>query len=203
MEIESLIQTVAPTLEPVPLEDVLAQCRVTDHSEDSLVAAYIAAARRYVERALGRQLVTATYTYSFDYFPAESWFELPRPPLQSVTSIIYADSAGTATTLSGTTVYGVDSGFEPGRVYLRYNQVWPVSRGGWNDVVVTYKAGYGASGCTAAASRLAVPETCKQAIRYLAANWFDRREPIVEGIVAAVPVGSMESLLSIEDWGDY
>ena len=77
-----------------------AKVDVTD--DDSLIDALITAARQLVETEQNRQLMPATYELTLDEFPSSSNcpIELPRPPLQSVSSITYVDTAGATQTWS-------------------------------------------------------------------------------------------------------
>lgn len=196
-----LVKSVEPTLYPVTLDDVLEHCRITSRDEDEVLTRAIKAATRHVERMLDRQLVTATWIYYLDDFPDESIILLPKPPLQSVSSISYISATlGTATPF---TAFTVDGACEPGRVFLNYGCVWPTCRGHFNDVVITFKAGYGAAACTAAASVAAVPETYKLAIRALVGHWYENREAVgVDQIGSIIPLG-FAAICAGEDWGAY
>ena len=168
----------APTHEPVSLEDIRIDRRVTDEAEEGYLMMLNAAARTYVEGVTGRQLVDATYVYTLDAFPSE--FRLPRPPLDSVTSITYIDSDGASQTLATSVYTVVTDDFEQGRVVLAYDQTWPTTRDVANAVTVTYVAGYG--------SESDVPETFKKSIMLLVGEMFEQREPIVTGtVVAKIP----------------
>ena len=69
--------------------------------------------------------------------------DLPRPPLQSVESIQYIDTAGNVQTLAPED-YVVDaSSGEIGRVALAWNRFWPITRCSINSVVIQFTAGYG------------------------------------------------------------
>lgn len=93
-----LVLVTAPALEPLERSDVKDHLRITATDEHDLLDAMIVAARRYAEDiGTHRQLLTATWRRTLDHFPAV--IELPRPPLQAVTSIKYVDSNGTIQTL--------------------------------------------------------------------------------------------------------
>ena len=128
-----------PAGEPISRTEAKLHMRVDSTAEDSLTDILISTARQWCESFLSRQLVTATWVLTCDSWP---WrFVLPRPPLQSVTSITYVDAAGTTQTLTST-LYDVLTHREPGEVIAGYNDSWPTVRGHTNDVAVTYKAGY-------------------------------------------------------------
>jgi hypothetical protein len=86
-----------PTAEPVTLDEAKAHLRVEHEYDDLTIAALITAARKYCETVAKRALVTQTLRLTRDTFPGacDGWIlRLPRPPLQSVTSIKYATDAG-------------------------------------------------------------------------------------------------------------
>jgi uncharacterized phiE125 gp8 family phage protein len=169
--------------------------RITHTSEDTYYATLIAAAREYAEFATQRQLVTATWKLYLDEFPYDSGngyaprdgqIVVPYPPLASVTSIEYVDTAGASQTLSAS-LYTVDSKTQPGRIVPSFGNSWPSVRSVANAVTVTYVAGYGAAA--------AVPAKIKHAIKLLVAHLNEMREPFVAGtIVSDVPM-SVEMLL--------
>lgn len=135
-----LIQTIEPGAEPISLAEAKDHLRLEGYAdEDTLVGGIRSAARAYVETFTTRQVVTASWQLTLDWFP--SVIELPHPPLQTVTSITYVDTAGDTQTLA-TSVYTVDNTGLIGRIYPAYNQSWPSTRSQPNAVTVTYVAGY-------------------------------------------------------------
>lgn len=167
-----LLRTVAPSVTPVSLSETKLACRIDASVDDALVTAYLNSAIEQLEGTakgdkgiLGRALVTQTWQLHLDDFPAGDCFTLPKPPLQSVSSIQYYAPDGTLTTLS-TDVYQVDTVAEPARVMLKLGQTWPtVELQRLNAVVVTFVAGYG--------NASAVPESLKAAIHLLVQKAYD------------------------------
>ncbi|NIP96558.1 MAG: hypothetical protein GWO24_25240, partial [Akkermansiaceae bacterium] len=82
------------------------------------------AARTLAEQVQGRALITQTWDLTLDGWPAKGYFELPRAPLQSITSIKYYDEDDTEATVDSGT-YFVDIASEPGRVVLNSGESWP------------------------------------------------------------------------------
>lgn len=185
----ALTQTVAPTEEPVTLIDARAQIRLDEASDAPLLPSMIGSARRKVEEFTRRQLVTATFTLKLDKFPSGSTIDVPRPPLQSVSSITYVDTGGSVQTLVAS-VYTVDTDSHPGRISLAFGQVWPAIREQDNSVIVTFVAGYGAA--------TAVPDTFKDAIRLLISHRWENREAVLVGTIAKELPEAVSSLLWIE-----
>lgn len=148
-----LQQTVAPAADPISLAEAKAHLRVEIPDEDELVIKpNIKAARKYAEDETGMQLVAATFKLTLDGFPGEGrngdggiddgWrVYLPSPPLQSVSSVQYTDTAGTVTTLAATE-YRVDITRMPGVIEPAYGKTWPTSRDQVGSVTITYVAGY-------------------------------------------------------------
>lgn len=170
----SLTEPELPGILPVTLDDVKVFGRIDGNDDDASLYDMISAATVFVQRMTRRQLINATYVYYLPWLPTE--IELPRPPLASVTSIVYIDADGASQTMA-TSVYQVDAKSTPGRVKLKFGQSWPVTRDDYNAVAVTYVAGYG----VAASS---VPHPLRQAIQTLVVHWYDNRDAVLIGAVS-------------------
>jgi uncharacterized phiE125 gp8 family phage protein len=181
-------QTAAPAVEPVTVAEAKAHMRVDISDDDDYITALIVAAREYIEGATRRALITQTWRYSLDGWPDGDEIVLPKPPLQSVTSIVYKDEDGTANTWSSSG-YIVDTDSDPGRVVLAYGESWPsVTLYPAAPIQITYKAGYG----DAAAN---VPGHLRHAIKFLVAHWYENREPVTVGQVARDVPLAVDSLI--------
>lgn len=186
----ALQQTVAPTDEPVSLEELKDHCRVDLDEDDDVLLSLEQMARESLETETGRQFLTATYVMALDTFPGArhwsgSWscrdgIRVPRPPLQSVTSITYTDTAGETQTLA-TSVYGVDAYSEPGRIYLKPSQSWPSTYDVPNAVLVTFVAGW--------VDTTKMPQGLKQAIKLWVADAYENREASTEKSLTEIPLG--------------
>jgi len=191
----NLVQTVAPTTDPVTLAEVKAHLHLeADYTaEDTLLGRLVKVATAVVQRKLRRQLITATWRLGLDRFPrgTERTIRIPRPPLQSVASVAYADAAGATQTWDSAN-YEVQTDGAPGLVALANGASWPATRTpveGRSIITITYAAGYGATSA-------AVPEDFRIAILYLVAHYHAFREPLLTGtIVNAIPL-TVESLLA-------
>ena len=166
--------TTAPTIEPLTVDDVKAHCRIDGNAEDTLLTGLIKAARQHIESATNRALISQTITAKCDewadWHKDETQLWLPMPPLISVTSVQYVDSAGATQTLAANQ-YTIDTYSLPGRVIPAYGVTWPTPRYQENAITVVYLAGYG----TTAAS---VPQPIRQAMLFLVAHWYENREPV-------------------------
>ena len=178
-----------PAEEPLSLEEAKAQLRISNDEESALVKTYIKAARRYLERTRGRAFITQTLERQMDCFPRCGFFELPRPPLQSVTFIKYVDYGGNLVTLDPA-YYQVDTKSRPGRVAPAYGLIFPPSRPQLGAVTVRYVCGEGAAA--------AVPEEVRQAMRLLVTDAFEFRSESVIGQVVSTR-NAVDALLPVTE----
>lgn len=199
-----------PAEEPVTLEEAKLHLRSPVDLDDPLVTGLIVAARRKCETWLRRTLITSTWELTRESFPGCGWIpgfpyagvqflerqpvgtlygiDLPNPPMASVTSITYVDTAGVSRTLA-TSEYQVETG-TPGRVVPAYGKAWPSTRRQPGAVKIRFVAGYG--------DAAAVPEVVKIAMKLWISHFYENRG---ESDAALPPAAEM--LLSAEDWGFY
>src|SRR3990167_7541589 len=93
------VRTADPTEEPLSLEEAKLHLKLDATDDDELVFGLIAAARASAEDYTGRALITQTWQLKID----GDWLEvdepcghrivLPRPPIASVASVQYVDTA--------------------------------------------------------------------------------------------------------------
>jgi uncharacterized phiE125 gp8 family phage protein len=170
-----------PTTEPITLSEAKEHLRVTETDEDTLINNLIIAAREYCEEYTGRALAAQTVEAYFDYFAEK--MPLPRPPLVSVTSVKYKDSAGTEVTLTANTDYLVDTDSVIGQIARPYSVNWPsFTPYPINPIKVRYQAGY-----------TSLPKAIHQAILMLIGHWYANREAV--GDVGGEVAKAVTSLL--------
>ena len=147
-----------------------------DTNEDSYLTALIVAARKYCENYQNRAYITQTWELSFDYWPSctlDEVIELPKGNLQSITSIIYKDCAGTNITLDASN-YVMSTRGILGRICPAYGKTWPsFTPYPLDAVVIKFVCGYGATSAS-------VPETVKQAMYLLVSHWYENRLPLAD-----------------------
>lgn len=177
----------APATEPVTRDEAkLASTAEGSAHDDHFDDVWVPAAREQAEHRLGRALITQTWELTLDEFPSVAII-LPRPPLQSVTSIKYLDPDGQQQTLDALDYQVVTKSIR-GYVQPAYGKQWPAIRRGPGSVQVTYVAGYG--------SAADVPSSIKQWILMAVATWYQQREGMVVGnVVNALPRDFMSALL--------
>lgn len=167
--------TAAPATEPVALGDAKLHLRVSGSDEDDAITLAIERARTEAEDRLGRALITQTWTLYLDAFPDNGEICLPRPPVQSVSSVKYVDTDGTLQTWSSSN-YVVDTSGERQRLYLAYEAFWPSIRAERNAVRIEYVTGYGA------ASDVPAPFRAWMLLRI--GDHYEHRETTVTGTIA-------------------
>lgn len=155
------------------LAEAKLHCRVDDSmtDDDGHILMLVQAATDHLETVTARALVTQTWDWTLDRFPA--WeMEVPKPRLQSVTSIAYVDTDGASQTLSSS-LYTAAVTSERGRITPAYGESWPSTRSVMEAVTIRIVAGYG--------SPADVPEPLKNAAKLLLAHWYNTREPVAFG----------------------
>ena len=172
----SLVLVTGPASEPVTLAELRAHCRVDGTDEDTLLAIYLAAARRRIEEETGRALLPQTWRQRLTIWPGSDPIPLGRTPLRSIASVAYTDSAGDAQTLAADTGYRLDADGEPPRLWPVDGEAWPAVTEGPAAFTVVFSAGY--------ADAASVPEPLKQAVLLLAGHAFSNREAVVTGTIA-------------------
>lgn len=121
-----LILVTAPAREPLDITAAKAHLRVETMDDDALIESLITTARQYAEAVTARAILTQTWDYSIQDWPAGNAIRLPFGNLQSVTSVTWKDSDGAATTLTENTDYVVElNGEDYGRIVLPYAGIWP------------------------------------------------------------------------------
>jgi uncharacterized phiE125 gp8 family phage protein len=194
----SLILITPPAAAPISIQEIHAQCRVDDVSEDALLAAYVRSATDAVEQMTGLRLIDQTWEYTIDAFPERcGWIRLPLAPLLALVSIVYLDTQGVAQTLpvQSYLLDGLGS-TTPARIILAPNQQWPSTWHGLGSVMIRFRTGW--------IDHNGVPEALRQAIMMLAAYWFGQREAASigpdQGPVSHIPFGVRELIEPFEVW---
>src|SRR5262245_58465763 len=186
----ALTLVTAPAVTPLTLAEVKKHLRVSSSDQDDLITIYLKAATDYLDGEhgfLGRALVTQTWRLTIDEFPTAE-IKLPLPPLQSVTSIKYDDTAGVEQTVSSADYY-VDTASEPGWVVPLANVSWPSTLDAINAVRITYVAGYTTGGGD-------VPFNIKAGLMCMIAELFERREEMsTESLTQSIGHSGADRLL--------
>lgn len=166
-----------PAAEPITVDQLRRHARIDTAEFDDLLAVYISTARTLAEQFLGRALYTQTLAWTMSQVPPSGalpllpmpllvlpvilsfpqiWnrpFDLPRAPVQSVSSVVVTYQDGTTATLDPAADYSVDLGVDPARLRLGSLNLPVYAR----ELTVTFVAGYGAPPGTGAASPIPAP----------------------------------------------
>lgn len=177
-----------PATEPVSLLEVKSHLRIDFADDDTLLAGFITAAREYCEMFQNRAFITQTWELTMDAWPCFP-FQLPMPPLVSVSSIKYFDTANVETTWDAAN-YFEDTDSEPGRIGLAHSISLPTTTlRPINGVKIQYVAGYGVA--------TAVPLRAKQAILMLIGHLYENRESVSQEDLKEIPF-AVSSLLWLD-----
>ena len=158
--------------EPIGLAEVKEHLRLelSDIAEDDNLIALIRSARSMAENITGRKLITQTWYYYLQDWPIRDYIILPYGSLQSVTAVTYTDSSETSNTFSSTYYYA-DSDSDPGRVVLRYGDVWPSDTlDSKNPIRIEFTCGYGLNPSD-------VPQPIRQAMKLMISADYNNRLP--------------------------
>jgi uncharacterized phiE125 gp8 family phage protein len=179
-----------PNAEPVSLEEAKLHVRADGDAEDSLIEGIITSAREYCETYTRRALATQTVEAYLDAFPRTEYIELPRPPLQSVVSVVCKDIAGSETTLVENEDYLVDLESSIGSIVLPYGKNWPsVTSYPINPIKIRLTAGY--------STGIPIPKMVKQAMLLLIGHWYANREAVLTGSISKELEFSVRTLLTM------
>lgn len=161
-----------PAAEPVSVSDLMNQMGMGSFSDTDLNTALtsnltgkLLAARADCENYTRMAFVTQTWGVKCDSFPGRDFrylptgyaaLVLPKPPLQSIASFQYVDTAGAVQALLQDLTYGVDPaapqyGYQldrggegqPSKLIVSYPRVWPPTRMVPANVLVKFRCGYG------------------------------------------------------------
>lgn len=162
--------------------------RVTTSADDTLIDSLIVAARQSIEEFLERSLITQTWDMFLDHFPngridqwwngvregdlrsitsASSVIEIPRAPLQSVTSVKTHDQTNTEATFSSSN-YFVHTQGTPGRIILNSGNTWPTDLRDHAAVEIRFVAGYGDASTD-------IPDTILTAAKIIIMSLYENR----------------------------
>jgi len=163
-----------PAAEPITLSELKEHLRVIQTSEDALINGVLVSAVRSVEARAALALMPQQWRLTRDAVPDETII-LPLGPVASIDAVAIVDGAGVPQALS-TALYEAAPG-SPGRV--RRAGPWPQPGPRLDGVRIDFTAGY--------ADAASVPDPLKQAVKILAAHFYEAREAASETRLHSVP----------------
>jgi uncharacterized phiE125 gp8 family phage protein len=170
----NLILITAPTEEPVTLQEARLQLRDPPTELNASIVKLIYSAREWCEDFTGRALITQTWELVLSEFV--ECIQLPLPPLQSVVSVKYRDTANVEQTLSSS-AYEVAKDEYGARLTLATGSSWPATYERVDAVRVRFTAGYGGAAL--------VPNALQAACLLHIEAHFDRDERMMEKLLVA------------------
>lgn len=171
-----------PATEPITLNELKEHLRVTEPDEDALINGALVAAARSVELRGNLALTPQQWRLSLNAAPGETLF-LPRAPVSAIDAVAIIDSAGAPIAIDAS-AYEFAAG-PPAR--LRQAAPWPVPGVKLDGVRIDFTAGY--------ADAASVPSPLKQAVKLLAAHFYETREAAGETRILSVP-NSVDALIA-------
>ena len=174
--------------EPLLLADVKLHLRVDTTDDDALITALIPTAREFAEHYTGRSLVVRTLEMALHGFP-EDHIDLDAPPVSSVVSIKYTDTAGNEQTVPDTD-YTLSPYGEARRISRGYLKQWPITQDVADAVRIQYVAGYAA-----------LPDAAHAAMLLLIGHLYQNRQSVSAAKLVEVPMGAIALLNTIKAWG--
>ena len=154
-----------PAIEPVTLAEMKTWLRIDTADDDSAISALIVAARLTVESTVRRMLLNQSWRLVLDAWPQDNIVRVPLAPFQNVLAVRVYDATGTPQLL-GPALWTLDANPEGAR--LLFTLAPPPPGRTIAGIEIDLALGYGATPAS-------VPEPMRQAIRMLAARWYENR----------------------------
>jgi len=174
-------RTVAPTSEPLTLDEAVRHLQLAVDNDNSYVTALIQAARDVAENATGQALITSTWRAACETWPRLGRISLTVAPVTAVTAVkYYAEGSSSLTTLDAAN-YTVSTAVTPAVITFTDDFTAPDLADRPDAVQVTFTAGN--------ATAAAVPPSLKHAIRILVRHYYDHPESVASGTYDELPFG--------------
>lgn len=181
----SLEVSAGPALEPHTVDEAKLYIRIDGTTENTYVTEMKLGARQALEEELSLALLTQTLKLRLRGWPTSARIYLPRPPLQSVSSIVYIDTTGTPQTLAASEYTVVNARSAPdvhahkqvGYIEPAWGKSWPSLRDVPDNVTITYVAGFTAANL--------IPQNIRNALLVMYAELYKYRETTVTGTIVA------------------
>lgn len=167
-------------------------------ADEDLLTGLITTAREHVEDITRRALITQTWDYYLDAFPAGNAIIIPLGNLQTADlTVKYTDSDGTETTMTLTTDYLIETnGDMYGRIVLPYGESWPsFTPYPSNPIEIEFVCGW--------TTQALVPYRIKAAILMLIAKLYESRGEDVIGQSVYEDKTVMSLLASLRMWREF
>jgi uncharacterized phiE125 gp8 family phage protein len=157
---------VPPAAEPLTLAEAKLYLRVDHDDDDALIAALVAGARKLVETATRRALLTQTWRLTRDAWPKGGRVKVLPAPLRAVVAARVYDADGVPQAIDPA-VFALDTAAAPGVIGFALPGV-PVPGLPVAGIALDVAVGYGADAT-------AVPAPLVQAVRLWLAHFYEHR----------------------------
>lgn len=174
-----------PVAEPVTLAEAKEFLRVSHDDDDNVIAALIAAARNHIEALTRRCLMAQTWRFVTDAWPQDGRIRLRLGPVRSVAAVRQYDVDGSSLAVD-TDRFTIDA---PSDTLAA--PPWSLTAPGRAvaGIEIDVVMGFGDSASD-------VPPLLRQAIRQLAAHWYENRGLIAIGQNVAMMPGSVNAMIA-------
>lgn len=169
----ALIPISGPAEEPVSLEEIKDYLHVDFDEDDASLRAFITAARLKIEQRCQRAFSPQQWEYRVPEF-ADS-IEIPMRPTIDVDAVKYLDADGVEQDVDPAAYAFVLGGDDASQI-IRL-RTWPTTAQRPDAVRIRFTAGYPSDESPEDPAG-DVPETIKQAIRWLVGHFYDNRESV-------------------------
>lgn len=222
----SLVRTAAPAKPLFTVADLKDCLRISGstNSDETMLAAYEAAAEEWLEGLAGISIMKQTWTLNADQFPSNrdlsnrslygysaqfplgKPIKLPRGPVISIDTFSYLDVNGNAVDFKATSPnWQAALGERPPALYPPFGGYFPTAQ--WVPGALTIVMTCGMSGT--ADDPKVVDNDVKMAVRFLVAHWWENREPVPVNLnPQKLPYGLEAMIWSTRkgysfDWQEY
>lgn len=173
-----LVRTTDATELPITLDEAKRHLWLEDADADDIyIVELIKAARLIIEDHINRSIMTQHWQLVLDTWPSNDYIDLPRGPVQSVTTIKTYDEDDAETTFSSTN-YFVDTVND--RVSLNLGNTWPTDLRPYNAIIIDYKTGY--------SNVDKIPGGIRIAIKILLSYLYDNRSTVTTDNIKELPM---------------
>jgi uncharacterized phiE125 gp8 family phage protein len=174
-----------PAIEPWTLAEAKAFLRVETDDDDAVVASLIAAARSQVEALTRKVMLAQTWRVVLDEWPRDGRIRAGVAPVTDVIAARVFDSDGNSADID---LERFLCGTMPGIIVV---PMWsmPVPGRTRAGIEIDVAAGFGAAADD-------VPQLLRNAVRTLAAHWYDNRGLVAIGGSVAMLPGSVSAMIA-------
>ena len=172
-----------PRAEPVSVAALRQDLRLDDARDERLLASLITSARLMIEAQTGVRLMSQNWEVLMDDWPGAE-IALPHWPVQQITSV---SLLGGGRHPVADNLYETHFTVRPPRLMRKPGMSWPAPRRPALGIAIALVAGFGARADS-------VPADLREAVRVLAAHWYEHSAWQPAGRGQSVP-GAVQALM--------